>query len=568
MRILLLNSFFLFITCPTLFGQTCDSTFQKNIEPEKAWLSLNNCHQSLSISIDNRAENFLNASRYFSDKDHLALEQEALDSAIALVNQIKKKSLHFKVILSEAERQRSLGLLSAAKKTILKAEFSLDSLQDQPQLIAHFWGRKAAITNESKGSKKEVLAFSQLSLEYAKKAQDTLAMAGALNEIGFILEHEGDDYGAINNYRKAIDFFQDKGAKNYSINVFRNWIRLLFRSGKYSECIQVCDSAIKSIQEAQQSGIMAPIHGFRSQALFELGYFQKAYMERELYHQLTGQQRHLEWTNQIAEYQSKINLASEQEKHIQEQNRRKSVETALAHQSNFNLVLVGAIIFISILLLGLFFVFQKNRQTGKALAKSNKEKDFLLKEVHHRVKNNLQSLQSLLSIQLSCLEKEEEKDLISSTIRRIEAISYTHHLLYKNDFNIRVNLFDYMQQIKSSMHLISSDKGLDLQFDISPIEVNFDECISMGMIISELVSNSIKYCQNPDQKKATLTISQQEKRVLVHYFDNNKSEVPNSEKNQSLGLQIIRLLIRKLNGKMEPSTTEFGVKFSFERCEN
>ncbi len=126
-----------------------------------------------------------------------------------------------------------------------------------------------------------------------------------------------------------------------------------------------------------------------------------------------------------------------------------------------------------------------------SLEESNKINTFLLKETHHRIKNNLNLLSSILALQLD-LNNPKEKEFFFTNQQRIESIAKLHEILYKKDALSKTTLKDYIEQILSLIQK-ESPKKIKYQLHISQEILNLDTLINLGIIITEIVLNSIKY---------------------------------------------------------------------------
>lgn len=176
-----------------------------------------------------------------------------------------------------------------------------------------------------------------------------------------------------------------------------------------------------------------------------------------------------------------------------------------------------------------------------------KEKNTLLKEVHHRVKNNLQLLLSIsrLKNKDGKIESTEIEDSIKSIAKAYEAIYQT------NSFS-SVLIDEYIKHVLDS---ITSYNTLNINFNSAAIECSIDFLIPIGLIISELVHNSIKHNDNvADKLKVQIEIELIDKNIRVHYADNGKGYVKLPDMNvetDSFGLVIIDGLVKQLDGEIK-----------------
>lgn len=198
-----------------------------------------------------------------------------------------------------------------------------------------------------------------------------------------------------------------------------------------------------------------------------------------------------------------------------------------------------------------------------------KEKEVLLKEINHRVKNNMQIVSSLLSLQSQKLENAELKGLFIESQSRIRALALVHEKLYQSEDLAQIKVKDYfdglVQPLVKTFRRGASNVNLMLDLDDSLIPV--DTIIPLGLIVNELVTNSLKYAF-PDGRAGTITFSfksDKSGKKLLEYSDDGVG-VPkdfNYEKVTSLGLKLIQSLTKQVNGSLTIER-EIGIKYKIE----
>ncbi len=241
-------------------------------------------------------------------------------------------------------------------------------------------------------------------------------------------------------------------------------------------------------------------------------------------------------------------------------------------ESSQNLFNLFSVLF-SIYLLG--NIFGKTLlKTHNALYKSKNalllqmdEKETLLKEVHHRVKNNLQTVSSLLSLQSRNVEEARMKNLLKSTQNRVISMAMVHEMLYMRKDIAHIEYKSYVQEL--SEYLIRSIKGLDskvhLKIDIPDIKLGIDTAIPLGLLINEAVTNALKYGFE-DEEEGEIYIALK-KEIDKHYTLNigdNGVGFPDTvtyKNSKSLGLKLIYNLTRQLKGTIKRDTSKKGTNY-------
>jgi len=203
---------------------------------------------------------------------------------------------------------------------------------------------------------------------------------------------------------------------------------------------------------------------------------------------------------------------------------------------------------------GFYFTrFRRKQKMSEVLERQNKEKEALLHEIHHRVKNNLQIISSLINIKSRSASKETA-ELLSDLNNRIYSLGLIHEMLYKSDHLGAVDLKAYLtKQSRLTLASLELERGaVALQLDIDGIEANFDVAIALGLISNELITNAMKYAFTPTQQKQIIHVALHKISDKLHFIisDNGGSgAIPEIEK--SFGLRFVEQLVRsKLNGKL------------------
>ncbi|GAB4254462.1 MAG: PAS domain S-box protein [Vicingaceae bacterium] len=208
------------------------------------------------------------------------------------------------------------------------------------------------------------------------------------------------------------------------------------------------------------------------------------------------------------------------------------------------------------------------KDAEQELVQSLKEKEILLKEVHHRVKNNLQVISSILNLQSSYVKNESVLEVLRESQNRVKSMAFIHESLYQtNDFS-SVNFSKYISDLtKNLIHSYTfSNKKIDLQLDIEEVKLDLDRSIPCGLIVNELVTNALKYAFK-NKKKGLLKVSlkQKENTVLLTVEDNGVGfpEHIDFRETESLGLQLVMSLVEQLNAEITLKNKK-GATFTVE----
>lgn len=210
-------------------------------------------------------------------------------------------------------------------------------------------------------------------------------------------------------------------------------------------------------------------------------------------------------------------------------------------------------------------------ENEEKIKKSLKEKEILLQEVHHRVKNNLQIISSILNLQTRSIRDPKIHELIKETRYRIMSMSFIHDLLYQTKDFTNIDFSKYLQNITSNiMNTYTLNKNIALKLETQPIFLNLDNAIPCGLIVNELITNAFKYAfpeGNQGEIKVVLTL--QAKKVVLSVADNGIgiNKQIDYKTTDSLGFQLINSLVSQIGGELTYDCsmgTKFTVSFYIE----
>jgi len=203
------------------------------------------------------------------------------------------------------------------------------------------------------------------------------------------------------------------------------------------------------------------------------------------------------------------------------------------------------------------------------LIESVKEKEILLKEVHHRVKNNLQVINSILNLQSSYVKDDETLQIIIESQNRIRSMSYIHESLYQTKDFSHISFDTYITNLVQNLihsYQVSNEK-IQLKLDVDPINLALDQAIPCGLILNELITNAMKYAY-PDNKGGEISISVKENKnkvsISIADFGVGLPKGFKIDDSETLGLSLVDTLIDQVDGELSLKTdsgTEFLIIF-------
>ncbi len=208
------------------------------------------------------------------------------------------------------------------------------------------------------------------------------------------------------------------------------------------------------------------------------------------------------------------------------------------------------------------------KKSEDKIKKSLDEKETLLREIHHRVKNNMQIISSLLNLQIQYENLDETVGVLKESQGRVKSMAIIHEKLYQSSSLNYINFKEYLEKlildIFYSYGITTSE--IESVLNIEDIHLNIDTAIPLGLIINELVTNSVKYAFPKCKGKITLKLVSNQDLIELTITDNGIG-IPKDvdlENSKTLGLQLVQNLVNQLEGKLELNVnhgTEYKIRF-------
>jgi PAS domain S-box-containing protein len=219
-------------------------------------------------------------------------------------------------------------------------------------------------------------------------------------------------------------------------------------------------------------------------------------------------------------------------------------------------------------MLGTHIDISENKKIQDKLVASVEEKNVMLQEIHHRVKNNMQIISSLLSLQSDFVD-DDVRGVLEGSQNRVKSMALVHEKLYRSQSLSRINMADYIQSLVSDLFYsyITKEDQIKIIFEIEDIEFNIETAIPCGLILNELISNSLKYAfpsGRNGEMHISLKLKEDNYELIVKDDGIGLPEDLEFENMDSLGLKLVNSLITQLEGELEVDRgrgTEFKITF-------
>lgn len=204
----------------------------------------------------------------------------------------------------------------------------------------------------------------------------------------------------------------------------------------------------------------------------------------------------------------------------------------------------------------IIFVIQDLTDIKKAqreLEKALEEKELLLKEIHHRVKNNLMIISSLLSLQARYLKDKEAFEIFKESENRAKSMALIHERLYRSSNLKEIDMMDYLKTLARGIFTSYSPPGVKLNFDIDKIKMDIEQAIPVGLIVNELITNSFKHAfPENGEGEVNLKLKSLDGKIFLEVSDNGIGfpEDLDWQNTESLGLQLVKSLADQINAEV------------------
>lgn len=256
----------------------------------------------------------------------------------------------------------------------------------------------------------------------------------------------------------------------------------------------------------------------------------------------------------------------------------KSKTDLLAKEERINIVFIS-LIFTLLGFAGLVYAYIKSIKNQRLIENQKEmieaalvEKDSLLKEIHHRVKNNLQMVSSLLSLQTKNTRSKAAIQALEEGKSRVKAMALIHQKLYQNEDLSVIEMQGYIESLINSVQSVYKKGGhnINIIIDAEGVELDIDRAIPFGLILNELVSNSFKYAfpdevRKETEEKISIYLSKDSEKGYFEYSDNGVGLPEESDLNQnaSMGIRLMNRLANQLQSTLNIDKTSEGVRYWF-----
>lgn len=536
--------------------------FDKMSEATQAIESLQKYLNSITLSkefIDVKLKLMLHQAYILARTDEIS---KSLQLSLEIADKAKESHLpekEYKAYLMIETMYEYSSEFDLCRKFLDKA-YSLCQQHGLDSIISIYYVRSASFLRLN-GQKDSALFYAQKALTHAKKNNNWREVTDANLLIAMLLPF--DQYQAsINHYLKAIKDFRVRNNNDGASAMFNNIATLYFKHKEYKIALAYCDSSLLENKNLLGDNIINTLFnryriydslGKVDSALLYFKQYQNAYIINQ------SKQTELEIKKVTEQYQNEQNYMIIKNKNIQ-------------------LILLSVLLVLVIY--SVLMLLLKNKKIQKqnkiinnqiiVLEKILEHKQILLSELQHRVKNNLQHVISIMEIQKESIDFNNIEELVRENQNRVLSMALIHKKLNINENVNEVNLKTYIKELSSlvvdSYENLHKNVHLSLQSNIEKITI--EKALPIGLILVELISNSMKYAFNKQSEGAIFIsindgISNQKK--TLYYSDNGSGYDFYQPVEKGLGVSIIKGLIDQLDATVQTNQKNgFEISLQFK----
>ncbi len=335
-----------------------------------------------------------------------------------------------------------------------------------------------------------------------------------------------------------------------------------YLQGKYKEAIPYLEDFITHMANRgfKQDETMIKSYRYLAESYANTGNLAKAIAYKDTAYHYKSQQ--LDGELKALRSELRVQYATEQKDALIDEQ-----EDTISRQRKVQLLSYGIGLLLLLGALGLFFGLRNNRRKNALLEERNTENETLLKEIHHRVKNNLEVVSSLLELQSATLSDKGAQDAMLASRSRVKSMGILHQKLYQGRSLKSIEMREYLTQLASSLLETYNEKErLQIKVAAEAVDMDVDTAIPLGLIVNELLTNAIKYAYPADQQ-GTISVSlrqQGDGKYALSVSDQGQGQITATHQGTGFGSRLVDLLSRQIGAEVEQSKIDgFQTKLTY-----
>lgn len=494
------------------------------------------------------------------------------------------------------------GQLDEAFRNFLKA-YRLEKKEGNPILAAYNLQQCAGILRDQ-GHFNEARSYLQEAVHLAKKNGNITGLAGAYQTLGGVYKQLKAYAKALHYYQLSLALKKDIGHPQKTLNIIESMSDLYYKTEKYDSCLALCQQYLplsqqiaylkaetslalygalaagkknevtqaryylavgeKALLKVKPSEDQPRLFHLAAEAAAIIEDYVKAYRYQTLFQYIKDSIYNTEKSQIIAELEAQFENEKKEQQILVLAKENEISRARIATARTRQLALLGSIVFIALLALVLWRNARRGKQQNQLLEKMNStlshkndEVQTLLREIHHRVKNNLQIVSSLLRLQARGLEDKEAQDALRISQSRVQSIALLHQRLYQGQGLKDIPIRPYIEELTLSLSdaYRLEERQINILTEVDDFSLDVDTAMPLGLIMTELIINAIKHAFVDGRKgEIRLSLQKDEADFRLMVADNGLglklSEGKPVQTIRSFGLELVSSLAQKLNARL------------------
>ncbi|MFK7954355.1 MAG: histidine kinase dimerization/phosphoacceptor domain -containing protein [Ekhidna sp.] len=497
--------------------------------------------QSAQGKLAQSQENLLKALTYYEEN---GLSEKQADAYV-----------HIGELLLKSKDLQGTKNLKEAK------EFFKKALETNPGVHYRALSRLAVAYENENSLDSAYTIYQRLSKVY-KESEDLRSLFSTYINMAIVYEKQGKSDSMIYYYNNAALLAKKLNYVKGLAGVYHNLVRAHFMMSNFSESEAYLDSAYATATKSKNLEVFTKLKGDEAYIAQVLGNYKKAAFLYEEFFILKDSLYAQKQAEVVQELNIKYETAANKQRIVELQLAQKDAALSLATSKNQRNLFISGFVLLLVAAGFLYYQYRTKKKTTEILSIKNEqisaalaEREILLKEIHHRVKNNLQVISSLLYLQAESLADEAAIDAVRQGQHRVEAMGLIHQRLYSADDVRGVNIQEYFEQLCEEIISVFADEEseLDYRVETNNLKLDIDTVIPLGLIVNELITNAIKYAF-PEKEEGLIVIKvhQEEGKLHIQVKDDGVGMTEDAlKKVNSFGWKMMRSLSRKLEAKIK-----------------
>lgn len=417
------------------------------------------------------------------------------------------------------------------------------------------------------------LLYSNRRLQLANTQNDLYAVAATYIDLGNIELVKENYAAAIEQYQLALKGYAKSNSSADLTRVYNELASAYLKTKQYKKAEEYLLKSYALQSRGIDKGSKKYTDYLLSKVYEETGEMDNAKRFRNEYFALGGDAINAETELKITKLQSEYEI-SKREDALALEKREKELKDLQLKDATIRLWgSVALIILLTIVAIVLYRNYLQKKQSALLLAQKNERIETLMRELHHRVKNNLQVIGSVLNLQSLKLTDPGARSAVEEGKARVEAMSLLHQKMYLEENLRAINIEEY---ITSLSNMLANSFGFDesivqTNIKLSSKNMDVDMATPLALIINELITNAFKHAfQQVEKPQLTIELNEDEKEQVLSLIvsDNGKGINLASVSSTSFGLKLIRTFVQQLDAKMDISNSKgavFNISFNYAR---